>query len=160
MNVSGIQDMLLIVVIACLIVLMAMIIDLAAGIYKAKLRGEMRNSYALKRSLSKFIMYEGGMLIAAGIDLLIFLCKLEQVIGCDVLVGIPIITGIVAIFLLCVEYLSLREKADEKTKAEFVKAEQMATIIAQKSINKDDLVNALTQALVNARKEGKDDSAS
>lgn len=55
--------MLSIIVIACSIVLIAMIIDLISGVNKAKIRGEIRSSLALKRSLSKFIPYDGVCLL-------------------------------------------------------------------------------------------------
>ena len=71
----GAENMFLIIVVACVIVFVAMIIDLASGLNKAKQRGEVRSSYGLSRSLSKFIMYEGGMLIAAGVDLLMHLAS-------------------------------------------------------------------------------------
>ena len=48
------------VITVMLLVLMAMIIDLGSGLYKAKQRGELRSSEALKRTLTKFISYEGG----------------------------------------------------------------------------------------------------
>ena len=94
---------LIIIVIACFIVLLAMAIDLASGLAKAKVRGEIRSSWGLKRSLIKFITYEGGMLIAAGIDLLIFLCKVMALVHMEILEGIPIVTCMVGIFLLVVE---------------------------------------------------------
>ena len=102
---QGTGFMMYVVVLACLIVFMAMIVDLVSGLYKAKQRNEIRSSWGLKRTLSKFIMYEGGMVIAAGIDLLIFLSKLFVLFHLDVLQGVPIITCVVGIFLLIVEFL-------------------------------------------------------
>lgn len=118
----GVVDMLAIVVIACIIVLFAMVIDLASGLYKAKLRGEIRSSWGLKRTLSKFITYEGGMLIAAGVDLLVYLSHISQLFGLKVLFGIPVITCLVGVFLLVVEFISIREKADKKTKKDMMAA--------------------------------------
>ena len=63
MNWSDLKIMSVVAAMACLIVLVAMIIDLCAGLRKAKLRGEYRSSRGLKLTLSKFIMYEGGMII-------------------------------------------------------------------------------------------------
>lgn len=54
---SGAESMLSVVVLACFIVLCAMVIDLVSGLIKAKQRGEIRSSWGLKRSLNKFIMY-------------------------------------------------------------------------------------------------------
>ena len=148
----GAENMFLIIVVACVIVFVAMIIDLASGLNKAKQRGEVRNSYGLSRSLSKFIMYEGGMLIAAGVDLLMHFSKLLIILHLNVLYGIPVITCILGIFLLIVEGLSVREKADDKTKTEISRVEQLAA----KMINKDELVSAFTQALIDARQKEKD----
>ena len=140
---QGTGFMMYVVVLACLIVFMAMIVDLVSGLYKAKQRNEIRSSWGLKRTLSKFIMYEGGMVIAAGIDLLIFLSKLFVLFHLDVLQGVPIITCVVGIFLLIVEFLSVREAADEKTKTEMSRVATAAATL----VNKDDLVTAITTAI-------------
>lgn len=153
---DGAENMLAIVVLACMIVFIAMCVDLVSGLHKAKQRKEIRSSYGLKRSLGKFIMYEGGMLIACGVDLLMHFCKLLKVFHLDVVYGIPIITCLLGIFLLAVEFLSVREKADDKTKTEISRVEQLAA----KMVNKDELVNALTQAIVNANKSGGGDESS
>lgn len=141
--------MLVIIVLACLIVLGAMIIDLGSGLYKAKQRNEIRSSWGLKRTLSKFIMYEGGMMIAAGVDILIHLSRLFVLFHLDAVQGVPLITCLVGIFLLIVEFLSVRERADEKTKTEMSRVAELAA----KMVNKEELVEALTQAIVNANKK-------
>lgn len=141
-------NMLTIVVAACILVLFAMLIDLASGLYKAKQRGEVRSSYGLKRSVGKFIMYEGSMLIAAGVDLLIHYCKLFMLLHLNVVYGLPLITCLIGIFLLVVEFLSVREKADEKTRTEMSRTEQLAA----KMLNKQELVEAFTEAIINATK--------
>ena len=143
---NGAQMMLTIIVIACIIVMVAMCIDLSSGLAKAKIRGEIKSSWGLKRTLIKFITYEGGMLIAAGVDLLIYLCKLMELIHMDILVGIPWVTCIVGIFLLVVEWISVHEKADEKTKTEFARVEK----IAQAMVSKQELVEALAEAITKA----------
>ena len=104
------------VVIVMLCVLMAMIIDLGSGLYKAKQRNEVHRSEALKRTLTKFITYEGGLFIASLVDVLIHYARFWELTGITLLLGVPIITIIVGIFLLIVEFLSVREKADAKTK--------------------------------------------
>ncbi|MDH6308054.1 hypothetical protein M2451_002573 [Dysgonomonas sp. PFB1-18] len=153
---QGAENMLMIVVLACIIVFIAMCVDLVSGLHKAKQRKEIRSSYGLKRSLSKFIMYEGGMLIACGVDILIHVCKLLKVFHLDIIYGIPIITCLLGIFLLVVEFVSVREKADDKTKTEISRVEQLAA----KMVNKDELVGALTQAIINAGKGGNSDESS
>lgn len=110
--------MLTVITVAMMIVLLAMMIDLASGLYKAKLRGEIRSSWGLKRTLTKFITYEGGMLIAAGVDVLMHMSKLVSLFGLEAIEGVPVITCLVGVFLLVVEFISIREKADKKTKKE------------------------------------------
>lgn len=115
---NGIGNMIIIAIMAMLIVFFAMMIDLASGLRKAKIRGELRSSQALKRSITKFITYEGSMIIALGVDMLIHMSKLSQMFGLDIVYGVPVITCLVGVFLLAVEFMSVREKADQKTKKE------------------------------------------
>lgn len=143
---NGAESMLSVVVLACFIVLCAMVIDLISGLIKAKQRGEIRSSWGLKRSLNKFIMYEGGMLIAAGIDLLMHASHIYYLFALEAIYGIPVITCLLGVFLLVVEFLSVREKADEKTRTEMSRVADLAS----KMVHKDELVDALTKAIINA----------
>lgn len=143
---SGAEEMLSVVVMACFIVLCAMVIDLISGLAKAKQRGEIRSSWGLKRSLNKFIMYEGGMLIAAGIDVLMHASHIYQLVRLEAIYGIPIITCLLGVFLLVVEFFSVREKANEKTRTEMSRVAELA----EKMVHKDELVDALTKAIINA----------
>ncbi|MBR4755760.1 MAG: phage holin family protein [Bacteroidales bacterium] len=113
---SEAHTMLMIGLFVMLAVLMAMIVDLGAGLYKAKQRGELRTSEALRRTLSKFISYHGGLIIAVMVDLLIHFLHIFDLLGLTVLSSVPVVTILVGIFLLIVEFMSVREKADAKTK--------------------------------------------
>ncbi|MCR4659207.1 MAG: phage holin family protein [Bacteroidales bacterium] len=138
--------MLTIVVVACVVVLFAMMLDLASGLYKAKLRGEIRSSWGLKRTLSKFIAYEGGMLIAAGVDLLMHLSRLADLFGLDAIYGVPVVTCLVGVFLLVVEFISIREKADKKTKKELSDAADLLSKLLSNDNFKDVLRTAIEQS--------------
>ena len=129
--IAGIENMLAIVVVAMVIVLIAMMLDLASGLNKARQRGELRSSEALKRTLNKFIAYEGGMLIAAGVDMLIHMSKLVQLFGLDTIYGVPVITCLVGVFLMVVEFISIREKADQKTKKQMNDAAKLLNDMLQ-----------------------------
>lgn len=148
-------NMFLISVLVYLVILMAMSVDLACGIRKAKIRGEYTNSTALSRSVTKFITYEGGLLIATGVDLLIHLGKFWEIFGLDVMMGIPLVTIVIGIFVCSVEWISIREKADEKTKKEMKQAAVIAGKVAASMLNKDELSEALTQAIINANNHKK-----
>ena len=151
-------DMFLISVLVYLVILMAMSVDLACGIRKAKIRGEYTNSTALSRSVTKFITYEGGLLIATGVDLLIHLGKFWEILGLDVMMGIPLVTIVIGIFVCSVEWISIREKADEKTKKEMKQAAVIAGKVAASMLNKDELSEALTQAIIIANNHKKSET--
>lgn len=123
--------MLIVAIMAMLIVFFAMMVDLASGLRKAKVRGELRSSQALKRTITKFITYEGSMIIAIGVDMLIHMSKLLQLFGLDMVYGVPVITCFVGVFLLTVEFMSVREKADQKTKKEISEAAALLTKMLQ-----------------------------
>lgn len=139
-----------IAVVVMLLVLAAMIIDLAAGLYKAKQRGELRTSEALRRTLSKFISYEGGLMIATMADLFVHFCKFYQLIGLNLLLGVPVVSLLVGLFLLVVEFMSVREKADQKTKKQ---QEKVAELLAG-LLSKEEILDLIR--LVKSRKEGTD----
>ncbi len=140
---NGTGQLLAQVCLAAFIVFMAMGVDLVSGLYKAKIRGEVHSSWGLKRSVQKFILYEGAILIAGGIDILFLTCKVMALVGCDVLNGIAIFTGVIAILLCIVEIWSLREKADEKTRKDINRAGELIESL----IDKKQLAEAIAKAL-------------
>jgi len=148
----NLDEMLQVAVLGYLIVLLAMTVDLICGIRKAKIRGEYTNSTALSRSVTKFITYEGGMLIATGIDCFIHLGRFYELLSIKLMMGIPVVTVLVGIFICCVEWISIREKADQKTKKEIKQAAIVASKVAAAMLNKDDLKDAITKAVVDAMK--------
>lgn len=146
--VMEVRPMLTIGAAVMLLVLAAMIIDLASGLYKAKQRGDARKSEALRRTLSKFISYQGGLLIAVMVDLLIDLLHFWQLLGIELLRTVPVVTILVGIFLLIVEFMSVREKADEKTRHKQAEAAQLLASL----LTKEDAA-ALLRAIINKDKE-------
>lgn len=132
---NGIGLLLAQVCLAAFIVFIAMGVDLASGLYKAKLRGEVHSSWGLKRSVQKFILYEGAILIAGGIDILFLTSRVAQLVGCDILSGIAVFTSVIAILLCIVEIWSLREKADEKTRKDINRAgELIGSLVDKKQV--------------------------
>jgi len=148
---NGIGSMSVQWVVVMLVVFMAMMVDLASGLRKAKERGEIRTSQALKRTLTKFITYEGGISIAFGIDVLIHMSQVIQLIGLDVLYNVTIITDIIGVFLLAVEFISVREKADQKTKKQMSDTAGVLAALLQNDSIKDMIRAAMEQQ--NQKKE-------
>lgn len=140
----GTKMMIMIATIAIIIVFVAMMIDLASGIYKAYLRGDAHKSEALKRSGFKFCLYIGSMMIATGVDILIHFSKLYLWFGfAELVYGLPIVTLLLGIFWCVVEFLSVREKADEKIHSEISRAEKLAKQV----FSKEELIEILAESI-------------
>ena len=142
------HTMYVIVALVSMVVLLAMTIDLIYGWRKAKQRGEAHTSYALSRSINKFLLYEGSVLIATGIDTLLNLANLWDVIGLA-FGGIPVVAIVIGIFLCTVELLSMRENAEDKVRKNFDKVAHAAT----KVIDKDTIVDLLAEAIKKSKEE-------
>jgi len=144
MNWSDLKSMSVVAALACIIVLVAMVIDLCAGLRKAKLRGEYRSSRGLKLTLSKFIMYEGGMIIALGIDILLNFSKLFELLRLNLLMGVPVVTCLAGVYLLVVEAISVRETSDKKAKKNFAEATEMISKLLESKTFRDVMSAAIT----------------
>lgn len=145
---ADIGQMLSVIVVAMVIVLIAMAIDLVSGVNKAKANGQMRTSWGLKRTISKFVMYEGGLLIAAGVDILMHSSHLYDLLRLEALRGVPFITCLVGVFLCVVEFLSVKESADIKMQKEFADAGKLLGNV----FSKEDLREAIKDAIKDSRK--------
>lgn len=150
---NGIGLLLAQVCLAAFIVFIAMGVDLASGLYKAKLRGEVHSSWGLKRSVQKFILYEGAILIAGGIDILFLTSKVTHIIGCEALTGIALFTSVIAILLCIVEIWSLREKADEKTRKDINRAGELIGSLVEKKQIADAIGKAIADAIGNHKEQ-------
>ncbi len=148
-EVGQFATMLVIFAVADMIVLIAMMVDLVAGLYKAHLRGDAHKSEALKRTGFKFCLYEGTMLIASGVDVLIYLSKVFLWFGWDMINGLPLVTIAMGIFWCTVEFLSVREKADDKMHSTISRAEKLAKQV----FSREELVDILAEAMRKSSKE-------
>lgn len=148
------RGMLIISIFELVLVLFAMSWDFASGYYKAKLRGEDRNSYGMRRTVSKFILYAGSVCIAWSIDAVCYVCKFWEFIHFSFLTNMPVITSLITVFILITEIRSIWEKADEK---QLRQAAKSAALIGS-VLNKDMLKDAFTEALITAKeKENKNE---
>jgi phage-related holin len=148
---SGISNLWYFVCFEVLIVLIAMSVDFASGFYKAKLRGEVRDSYGMKRTISKFILYVGSICIACGIDSIFFASGFWAIVHLSALTKVPVISTLMAVFICAVEIRSIWEKADRKQRNEAAKTAQL---IAQ-LINRD---SSFKEAILDILKSSKDNN--
>ena len=102
---------------ACfLFVLIAIVADLISGIRKAKKSGQEIRSKPLSRTVIKVVVYESAMIITTMIDYMLHFSHLFVLMKLHPIVGLPVITCLMSVFLCIIEILSVREKADEKTR--------------------------------------------
>lgn len=156
---DGIGNMLIIAIMAMLIVFIAMVVDLISGLRKAKIRGEYRSSEALKRTFTKFVTYEGGMIIALCFDMLIHMSRLPQLFRLEAISGVPVIVCLVGAFLCVVEFISVREKAEQKTKKQMDDAAKLLNNILQNDNLKEMFKVALATQQTEQREEVSDEVA-
>ena len=100
------------VVIIAVAVFLAILIDLVCGLHKAKKRGEKRNSFALSRTITKFRERESAIFLATMMDVIIDYSNVFALL-LQPLKNVPVCTCVVGVFLLIVEFVSVRENADD-----------------------------------------------
>ena len=111
---EALRTEIVVIMMFAVLTLVAMGIDFVAGWYKAKLAGTARKSQAMKRSVSKFILYEGALSIAGAMDLVINICGFWRVLHLPELHAVPVVCAIITLFLMAIEIKSLKESAGAK----------------------------------------------
>lgn len=151
----GLYTMLRIAAVPMVLVLVAMMTDLGSGLYKAKIRGEEHTSYALSRTITKFISYEGSLLVACCIDVMLLYTHLWDIVGLKVLwvESVPVLTLLLGAFNCFIELLSIREKATKK--ADRRAMNQLVAIV--KTLGSDDVMKLL-EALGKVKNLNTDDN--
>lgn len=89
------------------------------------------------------------MLIATGVDMMIYMSKVFELFSITLMIGIPVVTILLGIFWCMVEFLSVREKADSKIHSNIAKAEKLA----QNMLSKEEWINILAEAFKQANKK-------
>lgn len=141
---EGITKLLIIVIFEVLLVTVAMSWDFASGYHKAKIRGEKRNSYGMKRTVSKFILYFGSMTIALGVDSICYVCKFFDFVHLSFLMSIPVFASVLSVFILVIELRSIWEKAEDKARRQVEEAVQTVSSLMN---------NELLKTIVSTMKE-------
>ena len=94
------------------------------------------------------------MLIAFGVDLFIYFSRIFELFRLSVINGVPVITCLVGIYLLVVEFMSIREKADKKTKKDFSEAGELITKLLESKTFKDAVILAMEKQAENGKEAG------
>jgi hypothetical protein len=131
---AGIVPMWAIICMETLVIMLAMAVDFASGYYKAKLRGEERNSLGLKRTVSKFILYVGSVMIASGVDSIFFVCGFWEMVHLPALRPVPVVSTVISVFICAVEIRSVWEKAERKQKRDALRtAEALVKLMGRET---------------------------
>lgn len=127
-----------------LLVLCAVLADLASGLRKARRRGEARRSKALRRTVEKLATYYNALIALTIIDAMQMsaVVYLRMACGYDRLPLLPVLTLLGSIGIALIEVKSIYEKAGEKEQENFTEA---AGTIADclKALKEKDLNNII-----------------
>ena len=101
-----------------ILVFSVIMLDLVSGIMKAKRRGKLRSSYALRKTVDKIIRYFSMLLVITAIDVVQMLAVSQW----DVSTGhhipiLPFLTFLAAMFVGFIELKSIYENSEEKEQA-------------------------------------------
>lgn len=104
-----------------LLVLFAILADLASGLRKARKRGEARRSKALRRTVEKAATYYNALAALTIIDAMQIaaVIYLRAACGYENIPLFPILTLLGAIGIAIIEVKSIYEKSDEKEQKNF-----------------------------------------
>lgn len=136
---TGLRPLAALFVLAMVLTFVAMGMDLWYGWRKAKERGDAHSSYAFSRSITKFVLYEGTLIIGGCMDMIV---HFAWPMFADTSYSVPCVAFFLTIVLCMVEIWSMREKADQKTRNRINDA---ATLIA-KTIGKEQLAKMIADA--------------
>lgn len=101
-------------VLCAIAVLIALAIDLCAGVVKSKQRGEVTTSDSYAHTTMKIITNEGAVIIMASIDMLICFSHLWDIVDIPVLNSVPVLTILITAWECFVQAVSVKESADKK----------------------------------------------
>ena len=138
------ESKLILVLIMWFIVLLAIVIDLIAGVRKAIQLDEARTSQGFKRTVTKLMQYYGLLCFALMFDVL-----------ASIVEPMPYITALASIFLVFIEAKSVYEKAEEKDRRRMTKeADKLITLLE----NRGDVLKALSEIIKKEKEEKQDDN--
>lgn len=98
------------------IVFLAIVCDLASGLRKAYINKVLRTSKALRCTISKFIQYQGSVIMGLAIDMCLHFTQLYKIVPTIEIKDMPIVSLVICMYLCFVELLSIRENMDVKEK--------------------------------------------
>lgn len=107
-----------ILAIVYVLVFIVIMLDLVSGLMKAKRRGRLRSSYALRKTVDKLVRYFSMLLVITAIDAvqMLAISQLDKT-TCLTWPVLPFLTFFAAMFVGFIELKSIYENSDEKEQA-------------------------------------------
>lgn len=108
-------------------------LDLISGLQKAKRRGKLRSSYAMRKTVDKLVRYFSMLLVITAIDAV----QMMAISQWDLSTGhqlpiLPFLTFLAAMFVGFIELKSIYENSEEKEQARFEDAaEDLGKLLAK-----------------------------
>lgn len=101
-----------------ILVFFVIMLDLISGLGKAKRRGKLRSSYALRKTVDKLVRYFSMLLVITAIDAvqMLAISQWDLSTGHHIPV-LPFLTFLAAMFVGFIELKSIYENSDEKEQA-------------------------------------------
>lgn len=101
-----------------ILVFFVIMLDLISGLGKAKRRGKLRSSYALRKTVDKLVRYFSMLLVITAIDAvqMLAISQWDLSTGHHIPV-LPFLTFLAAMFVGFIELKSIYENCDEKEQA-------------------------------------------
>lgn len=101
-----------------ILVFFVVCLDLISGLQKAKRRGKLRSSYAMRKTVDKLVRYFSMLLVITAIDAvqMLAISQWDLSTGHHIPV-LPFLTFLAAMFVGFIELKSIYENSDEKEQA-------------------------------------------
>jgi formate-dependent nitrite reductase membrane component NrfD len=130
------------------LVLLAIMADLWSGVRKAKARGELRTSTGYRRTVDKIARYYNALIVLTIMDgLQVFgIWYLDGYYGYKIPI-FPIVTLLGAIGICVIEFKSIYEKSEEKTKEEIKSLANLLESLLKSGVSREEIAKAVDKYL-------------
>lgn len=142
---SNLGLLLVIAAIICILVLCAIGVDFASGLYKStKVLGQPIQSSKLRKTINKAIIYEGATIIGLMIDCIIYFAVWQF---SQNVYKVPLITCLFGIVIMLVEVKSVKERAEEKQQRDATEIANGIINILGNVVSKESLTKIVTDVI-------------
>lgn len=137
---------------------LATLVDLGFGVFKAKLRGEKIVSERLRDTVVKLVLYVCLQCLLAFVDYAILCTLNEYNQQCAWNVPLfPIVSSLGGIIILCIEILSMVEHADKKTRKSYEKVINTAANVIKNHKDAEAILEYMSHQIQKEKQQDEED---